>query len=115
MPLVDFGTVKLLVSYRQVLDLLQWRRVRTEAGWHRGGCPVHQRGREHGDCFAVREGGWKCHSCGRHGDQLRLWAEATGQALYPATLELCRRLGVAVPYLPTAPATARTRNSEEAR
>jgi DNA primase len=97
-PSIDFGKVKELVSFRQVLDLLRWRHVRREAGWYRGPCPVHRSSRASSDCFSVREGGWKCHSCGRHGDQLRLWAEATGQDLYPATLDLCRRLGLEVQW-----------------
>jgi DNA primase len=115
MPLIDMGQVKERVSFAAVLELLNWRHVRREAGWYRGGCPVHQRGREHGDCFAVREGGWKCHSCGRHGDQLRLWAEATGQAIYPATLDLCRRLGVEIPYKRPDPPRPRPGTREEAR
>lgn len=115
MPLIDYGRVKDLVSFSAVLKLLNWRHVRKEAGWYRGGCPVHQRGREHGDCFAVREGGWHCHSCDRHGDQLRLWAQATGQEIYPATLDLCRKLGVEVPYLALPSPRPSRGNREEAR
>jgi hypothetical protein len=97
---IDFGQVKELVSYQHVLSLIGWQHVRIEAGWYRGGCPVHQKGREHGDCFAVREGGWKCHSCGRHGDQLALWAAWVELPILPATLDLCGRLGIAAPCLP---------------
>jgi DNA primase len=116
MPLINLIRVKEMVSFGAVLELLHWRHVRTEAGWQRGGCPIHQRGREHGDAFAVREGGWHCHSCGRHGDQLALWAEANGLDLFPAVLDLCKKLGVEVPYIPRAgrkPRKPRTR--EEAR
>jgi hypothetical protein len=113
---LDFAKVKELVSYRQVLELLNWRHVRQEAGWYRGPCPVHHSTRPTSDSFAVSWKGWVCHSCKRHGDQLRLWAEATGKELLPATVELCDRLGIAPPYLPRRPRQPRTRgNGEEAR
>jgi len=97
MPYIDFDRVKEMVSFSAVLKLLNWRHVRREAGWYRGPCPVHRSSRASADCFAVREGGWKCHSCGRHGDQIRLWAEATRQEQYRAVLDLCGRLGLEVP------------------
>lgn len=116
MPSINFDRVKELVDYRRVLDLLNWRHVRSEAGWLRGPCPVHRSTRATSDSFAVCWKGWKCHSCGRHGDQLRLWAEATGQELFPAVKDLCGRLGVEVPYIPRRPRQARPpRNREEAR
>lgn len=96
MRYIDFNRVKELVSYRDVLNLLGWRHRRVEAGWYRGPCPVHHWTRVSQDCFAVCAKGWKCFRCGRHGDQLRLWAEATGQELLPAVWDLVNRLGIEV-------------------
>jgi hypothetical protein len=100
MPSVDFSGVKRLVSVHRALDLIGWTRVRAEAGWLRGGCPIHQRGREHGDCFAAAVRGWRCHSCGAHGDVIRLWGTVHVLAPYWAAVDLCARASVAVPYLP---------------
>jgi len=96
MPSIDYAAVKSRVTYAEVLGLIGWRHCRRAAGWYRGPCPLRPRHEGPGDCFSVREGGWICHRCKRHGDQLRLWSEWTGQLLYPATLELCRRLGIEI-------------------
>lgn len=42
---------------------------------------------------------WQCFRCGARGNALELWAQVTGQDIYPAVLDLYRRLGPAVPYL----------------
>jgi hypothetical protein len=104
---VDFDRVKELVSYAAVLKLLGWRHVRMEAGRHRGPCPVHHSTNPRGDSFAVGPMGWTCHKCKRNGDQLALWAQATGRPILEATLDLCGRLDLEVPYLARRPRQAR--------
>lgn len=94
MPYVDYPAIKRRITVHRVLGLLGWRCRRTEAGWARGPCPLHSPTGSTSDCFAANLTGWFCHGCRCQGDALRLWAEATGQPLYEATLELCRRLGI---------------------
>jgi DNA primase len=67
----------------------------------RGPCPLHGSRSATGRAFAahLERGVWHCFRCGAAGNALDLWAQATGQALYPAVLELCRRLGRPVPWL----------------
>lgn len=50
-----------------------------------------------------------CFKCGRSGNALDLWAQATGQTPYDAALDLCQRLGIP---LPTLPPPARHREEE---
>jgi DNA primase len=84
-----------------VLTLLGWRpRTRCGEQW-RGGCPLHGSPSPTSRCFAVHVGKkvYHCFRCGASGNLLELYAAATGQPLYQAALELCGRLGHAVPWL----------------
>ncbi len=40
-----------------------------------------------------------CFKCGRSGNALGLWAQATRQTPYDAAIDLCQRLGVVLPNL----------------
>lgn len=99
MPGIDYRQVRAQVSVRAVLDLLGWQpRTRRGAQW-RGPCPLHGSRSASSRCFAVHVGKqvYHCFGCGAGGNALDLWAAATRQALYAATQDLCRRLGLAVP------------------
>jgi hypothetical protein len=56
--------------------------------------------------FAAQVGknGYHCFRCGACGNALDLWAALTRQRWYDAVLDLCRRLGRPVPWLPRKPA-----------
>jgi hypothetical protein len=47
----------------------------------------------------LRKQAYQCFRCGSAGNQLDLWAAATHQPIYPATIDLCQRLGVPIPQL----------------
>jgi len=101
MPGIDFRQVRVRVSMSAVLDLLGGQpRTRCGAQW-RGGCPLHGPPSATSRCFAVHVGKkvYHCFRCGAAGNVLELYAAATRQPLYQAALELCGRLGHAVPWL----------------
>jgi DNA primase len=84
-----------------VLDLLGWRpRTRRGTQW-RGPCPLHGSRSTTSRCFAVQvdQKMYQCFRCGAAGNALDLYAAATRQTIYQAALELCARLGHAVPWL----------------
>jgi DNA primase len=88
-------------------------RTRRGEQW-RGRCPLHGSTSPTSRCFAVHlgKGVFHCFRCGAGGNALDLYAAATRQPLYPAAVELCRRLGQAVPWLPTAPRGENTTMSD---
>ena len=88
---------------RAVLGLLGWQpRTRQGPQW-RGPCPLHGSRSATSRCFAVQvdKGLYHCFRCGAGGNALDLFAAATRQSLYEAALDLCGRLGQAVPWLTT--------------
>ena len=99
-----------------VLELLGFVPQRRTGEQVRGPCPVHgSRGRPSRSFAAhLGRGVWHCFRCGAGGNLLDLWVAVTRQPLYPAVLDLCRRLGCAVPWLPRpAGAGRRTPRREE--
>src|ERR1700733_1040137 len=61
-------------------------------------------------CFSanLNEHTFHCFKCGRSGNALDLWAQATQQTPYDAALDLCQRLALPLPTLPLS-----TRHREE--
>jgi DNA primase len=103
MPGIDYRQLRSLLSMKDVLDLLGWR-PRTRRGEQlRGPCPLHGSASPTSRCFAVHlgKGVYHCFRCGAGGNALDLYAAATCQPLYAAAVQLCRRLGQAVPWLST--------------
>ena len=101
MPAIDFTKLRSQVSIEQVLTLLGFVPSRRNGRWLRGPCPVHQSDRCQSRDFWVdlatnRYRCFKCHSAGR---QLDLWAAAHHLSVHAAAEDLCRRLGIAVPWL----------------
>ena len=62
-----------------------------------GCCPFHK---EKSPSFKVENErrNYKCFGCGAGGNALDLWAAVTRQPLHAAVLDLCQRLGQAVPW-----------------
>jgi DNA primase len=103
MPGIDYRQVRAAAPMRAVLELLGWQpRTRQGPQW-RGPCPLHGSRTTTSRCFAVHvdRGVYHCFRCGAGGNTLDLFVAATRQSLYEAALDLCGRLGQAVPWLTT--------------
>jgi DNA primase len=104
MPLIDLRQARSEIRLSAVLTLLGFE-PRTRCGDQvRGACPVHGSQSPSSRSFAAHLGKnvWRCFRCGAGGNALDLWARVTGQQLYAAVLDLCRRLGQSVPWLQAA-------------
>jgi DNA primase len=86
---------------RDVLDLLGWRPRGRVGEQLRGPCPLHGSRSPTSRCFAahVGKGVYHCFRCGASGNALDLYAAVTRQEIHAAAVQLCGRLGHAVPWL----------------
>jgi transposase InsO family protein len=109
-PALDFAAVRAAVPLSAVLGLLGFQARSSHGAQQRGPCPLHGSTSATSRCFSAHldKHTFHCFKCGRSGNALDLWAQATRQSLYDAALDLCQRLGIPLPTL--AP---RTRNGEE--
>src|SRR5271155_3887253 len=101
MPPIDFRAARAEIRLAAVLELLGWQ-ARIRCGDQvRGSCPVHGSSSPARRSFSAHLGKnvWRCFRCQAGGNALDLWQRVTGQELYPAVLELYRRLGRVVPWL----------------
>jgi DNA primase len=101
MPLLDFRQARTEVRLQDVLQLLGWTARSRVGAQVRGACPVHRSQSPTSRAFSAHlgRGIWQCFRCGARGNALELWARVTGQGIYPAVLDLYRRLGHAVPWV----------------
>jgi transposase InsO family protein len=104
-PAIDFAAVRAAITIAEVLALLGFVPRSEHAGQQRGACPLH--GSTHGTarCFSVNTNAqtFHCFKCGRSGNALDLWVQATKQTPYEAAVDLCQRLHVPLPLLPSHP------------
>ncbi|HEV3261481.1 MAG TPA: CHC2 zinc finger domain-containing protein [Gemmataceae bacterium] len=102
MPGIDFVALRRQIRLAQVLDLVHFQAVSGQGAQVRGPCPVHGSTRPRSRVFAARldKQMWHCFRCGASGNALDLWLAVTKQPVYAGALELCRRLGLEVPWLP---------------
>lgn len=98
---IDFPALRRLVSMTMVLELLGYEPRSTRGGQLRGPCPLHHSSSATSRSFSVNLelNCYHCFKCGRAGNALDLWAEATRQPPYDAALDLGLRLNLEVPYL----------------
>jgi putative transposase len=110
-PAIDFAAVRAALTIAQVLALLGFTPRSDHAGQQRGTCPLH--GSTHGTarCFSVNTKAhtFHCFKCGRSGNALDLWATAQRLSIYDAAIDLCQRLNIPLPLLPSP----QTGNREE--
>lgn len=101
MPGVDFDRIRADITMEHVLDLLVFEPVGCSGPQWYGPCPLHESPSERSRCFSVNValGRYCCHRCHSHGNQLDLWAAATKLPLHRAAVDLCQRLGLAVPWI----------------
>jgi DNA primase len=95
------------------LQLLGFQANSTHGAQQRGPCPLHGSSAGTSRCFSanLEQHTFHCFKCGRSGNALDLWAQATGQGIYDAAVDLCQRLGIPLPTL-TPSATKRNREEE---
>lgn len=95
---LDFRAIRRRISIRSVLGLLGYEPVIRRGSQWRGPCPMCRpsSAAESERCFScdIRRNLFRCFRCGRSGNQLDLWCQLSGLSLYPATLDLCRRLSI---------------------
>lgn len=102
MPGIDYRELRARIRLADVLVLLgcrpQWRKG---LQW-RGPCPLHGSAESRSRSFAAHLGKnvYHCFRCGKAGNVLDLWVAHTGQELHAAAVDLCRRLGQDIPWLP---------------
>ncbi len=102
---VDFAAVRVAIGIRETLQLLDWRAVSGREPQLRGPCPVHRSENPRSTSFSVNlaKNAFQCFGCGCRGNQLDLFATATGLPLYLAAVELCLRMGVEPPRTAAPP------------
>jgi hypothetical protein len=103
-PAIDFDAVRATVTMTDVLGLLGFQARTTHGAQQRGPCPLHGSTTGTSRCFSVNLNAhiFHCFKCGRSGNALDLWAHATRQTPYDAAIDLCQRLGIALPTLPSS-------------
>jgi hypothetical protein len=102
MPGVDFAIVRSKISLAQVLDLVGFIPIRRAGPQLRGPCPLRQcvSSDRHRFSANLTRNQFQCFSCGAKGGQLELWAAITSdQSIYNATIDLCLRVGIEVPWI----------------
>jgi DNA primase len=104
MPGIDYRAARAQLPLTAVLELLGFAARERYGDQIRGRCPVHGSRKPASRSFAAHlgKGVWHCFSCGAGGNALDLWAAVTRQDLHAAVLDLCRRLGREVPWLPVS-------------
>jgi DNA primase len=103
MPGIDYRELRARIRVAEVLALLDYRPQWIKGEQWRGPCPLHGSTRVRSRSFAAHLGKnvYHCFRCGAAGNVLDLWMAYTGQKLHAAALDLCRRLGQDVPWLPS--------------
>jgi hypothetical protein len=100
-PDIDFAAVRATVNMAAVLQLLGCQ-LHARSAQHRGPCPLHGSTSATSRCFSAHldQGIFHCFKCGRSGNALELYAQATQQTPYDAAIDLCDRLNIPLPTLP---------------
>lgn len=101
MPGVNFAIVRQQVSMEEVLRRLAFQPTSVRGDEQRGPCPVHRSSVPGSRSFSVnlRVGRYQCFRCGSHGNALELWAAVHGLGVHQAAIELCKTMGVEVPWI----------------
>ncbi|MFV1967902.1 MAG: CHC2 zinc finger domain-containing protein [Pirellulaceae bacterium] len=97
MSWLDYAAIREQISILRVLELLDWKPTRRRGHQWRGVCPLccssDPRGKpQHPFSVHVTRNLFRCFRCQRSGNQLDLWAAATGLPLHPATINLRNHL-----------------------
>lgn len=99
---IDYRKLRELVTIVAVLDALHWSPSMRNQSQGRGPCPICDAPDRKRSFSVDRRGNrFQCFACGARGNQLDLFVKACKLTLYPAAIELCRRLRINVPYRQT--------------
>jgi len=103
MPGIDLRQVRRDIPIGQVLDLLGFMPTVRCGPRLRGPCPIHGDGHSQNRVFSVHLGchRYRCFRCHSAGTQLDLWAAVHDLSICAAAGDLCRRLEIPIPYLPS--------------
>ena len=98
---IDFAAVRAAISLAAVLDGLGFQPLSRTGSQQRGPCPLHGSSSGTARCFSANldKNVFHCFKCGRSGNPLDLWAQATKQNPYEAAIDLCNRLAIPIPLL----------------
>jgi len=109
MPAIDFREARSGLRLVEVLELVGFAPCWRRGDQVRGPCPVHGSRTARSRSFAAHlgKGVWHCFRCGAGGNVLDLWVAVTRQGVHAAVIDLYRRLGREVPWLPQPPAPGR--------
>ena len=101
MPGIRYAEVRAGVTIAEVLDLLGFVAGERSRDQVRGPCPVHRSSTPSSRSFSanLRLHNYRCFKCGSSGNQLDLYAAATGLCLFEATVRLCEQLHREVPWM----------------
>ena len=97
--MISYAEVRQRVSLRDVLGLIRYRWLRSFGKKSYGLCPLGCSSSPRCCSFDLEWNLWFCHKCHRGGNQLDLYAKARSLSIYPAAFELCKEMGVEVPWL----------------
>ena len=111
MPAIDYPAARAALRLGDVLALIDYQPCWRAGQQRRGPCPLHGSRSPTSRMFAAHLGKnvYHCFRCGAGGNALDLWAALTRLPLHAAVLDLCRRLGRPVPWLPPRVARAHKR------
>jgi len=100
-PGVNFDRIRAEIRIEDVLNLLGFEPSRRSGMQWYGHCPLPECRSARGESFSVNValGRYCCHRCRSQGNALELWTAATKLPLHQAAIELCHRLGHAVPWI----------------
>jgi len=98
---IDYQALRKRIEIRAVLDLIGFKPTSKSRQQWRGPCPLHGSQATWSRTLSVNipRGLFRCFKCHAGGNVLDLWSQYTGMGLYDATLDLCEKLGVAVPWV----------------
>jgi DNA primase len=104
MPTIEFAQVRNQVPMEQVLALLNFVPTSRRGPCLRGSCPIHRSANPRSRSFWVdlSTHRYRCFHCRSAGRQIDLWAAVHNLPAYAAAEDLCNRLGIPVPWLPSA-------------